>query len=236
MSARRAAAVLAAAILCLAARAAAQEHLWTLVARGTLTTSSQLFPNPNSSDAAARARSYELNAAFGYGAELRYFLSDAHVALGISAEYLQAKLSLPIVLANSRNEIPVSDGYTVIPVELSGYFLIPFSGRTFGVYMGGGVGIYPGWREYSVGNVASTTGSVSPGAGIHVLAGISYRPFPRLSVLGEMKFRDLQFKATNTFPRSRVVYQGISVPVSATNQATIHTDGVIFQLSVGLSL
>ncbi len=223
--------------LCLAAAgsAAAQEQPWMVILKGTVTTSSQLFPNPNSSDPAARAQSYELNAAFGYGAELRYFIPDAHVALGLSAEYLQATLDHPIVTANTGEVIPVSDGYTVVPVEFTGYFLIPFSGPTFGVYMGGGAGIYLGRREYSVGTVASTPGSVSAGAGIHVLAGVSYHPFPRLSFLGEMKFRDLQFNTSNSFPGTHVIYQGVAVPVTAANEASVHTDGVIFQLGMGFS-
>ncbi len=230
--------ILAAGFLCLAAAApaAAQERAWMVLLKGTVTTSSQLFPNPNSSDAVARAQSYELNAAYGYGAEVRYFLPEAHVALGLSVEYLQATVDLPITTANTGTVIPVSDGYTVVPIEFTGYFLIPFSGATFGVYMGGGGGVYPGWRQYSVGNVASTPGSIAPGAGIHVLAGVSYRPLARLTILGEMKFRDLQFKTSNSFPGTRIIYQGIAVPVSAANDASIHTDGMIFQLGVGISL
>ncbi|HEX9006293.1 MAG TPA: hypothetical protein VF889_03290, partial [Bacteroidota bacterium] len=175
-------------------------------------------------------------AAFGYGAEVRYFFPEAHVALGLSVEYLQATVDRPITTANTGAVIPVSDGYTVVPIEFTGYFLIPFSGPTFGVYMGGGAGVYPGWRQYSVGNVASSSGTMAPGAGIHVLAGVSYRPISRLTILGEMKFRDLQFKTSNSFPGTRIIYQGIAVPVSAANDASIHTDGMIFQLGVGISL
>lgn len=237
MTVRASASVLTAAIavLATAAPSAAQETPWMIVAKGSVTTSSQLYPDPNSVDPVARTQAYELSAAYGYGGELRYRFPESHVALGLSVEYMKASIDHPI--PTTRDLIPVSDGYTVVPIELTGYFLIPFSGQRLGVYMGGGVGIYPGWREYSIANVSSESGAVTPGAGIHVLAGVSYQPIPRLSFLGEMKFRDLQFKASNRFDGTPISYHGTAISglVPAAADASIHTDGIILQLGAAFS-
>jgi hypothetical protein len=233
MIARKSAAVLL--LLAAATPALAQEQPWTLVLKGTVTTSSQLFPDPNAPDPVARAQSVELAAAYGYGGELRYRFPETHLALGLSVEYLQARVDHPIFTRN--DVIPVSDGYTVVPIELTCYFLIPFSGQTFSVYMGGGAGIYPGQREYSVADISSSSDGFTPGGGIHVLAGVSYQPIARLSVLGEMKFRDLQFKASNSFGSTPLVYHGTAIGglVPREAEASIHTDGIIFQLGVAFS-
>ncbi len=223
---------LAAVLLC--SPLAAQELPWMLVVHGNVTTSSQIFPFINSVDPVVRAQSYEVSAAYAVGGEIRYRFSDAHVAIGLSADYLNASLSRPLVTVHNES-IPVNDGYTVMPVELTGYFIIPFSGKVFGVYMGAGGGMYFGERRLTVGNVASVSGSTSPGGGIHVLAGVSYSPMVRLTFLGEMKFRDVQFNATNTFPGTSIVYNGKTIAVTAQNDSRIYTDGVIFQLGMAFS-
>jgi hypothetical protein len=207
---------------------------WMLVVHGNVTTSSQIFPSIDALDPVVRAQSYEVSAAYGYGGELRYRIPDGNVALALSADHYEATLSRPLVTMQNET-IPVGDGYTVTPIEFTGYFIIPFSGKVFGVYMGAGAGMYMGERRLSIGNVTSMSRTSPPGWGIHVLAGVSYSPVRRLSLLWEMKFRDVQFKATNTFPAATIVYNGRSLTVPVQNDSRIYTDGVIFQLGVGFS-
>ena len=47
------------------------------------------------------------------------------------------------------------DAFTMIPVELTGYFIIPASTRVFSVFMGGGAGAYFGNHTFSVGNTTA---------------------------------------------------------------------------------
>ncbi|MEK7249834.1 MAG: hypothetical protein AAB209_05355, partial [Bacteroidota bacterium] len=102
--------------------------------KGSLTTGSQLFPNPNSSNDSLRAAFFSLKDIWGYGIEVRYRFPETDLAIALSADYLRTTQS------RLTDIIPEDDGYRVIPVELTGYFIIPLSGETIGVYMGGGAG------------------------------------------------------------------------------------------------
>ena len=224
-----------AAVFLFSSRLAAQESLWKIILHGNVTTSSQIYPAVDAIDPVARAQSYEVGSAVGYGGEVRYQFISGIAAIGLSADYVKATLSRPLA-TNQIATIPVADGYTVLPIEITGYFIIPFSGKTFGVYMGAGGGMYFGERTLSVGNVSAPAFSNPPGGGIHVLGGVSYSPWPSLAILGEMKFRDVQFKATNKFAATTITYNGRMIAVTQLNDARIYTDGVIFQLGIALSL
>ncbi len=215
--------------------ASAQEHPWTLIANGILTSSSQIYYNPYSADPILRSQYLELSGFFGYGLELKYQIPESHVAFGLSVDRGNARNTAPLS-GYLDQTIPVDDGYSVIPVELSGYFLIPISGNTFSLFMGGGTGVYFGKRIYAIGGTDADLVSTSPGFGIHVLAGASFRFTERLSVVGQMKFRDVQFESTNQFSATPILYEGTQIRVSRTPfTSSIHTDGIVFQLGLGVS-
>lgn len=216
-------------ILCLVwvQNALAQEGSVSIALKGNLTTSSRLFTDPNSPDMFERSQYLALQDFFGYGVELRYQIPESNIALGLSADYIRAKNDRSITIVSTV--VPIENGYRVVPVELTGYFLIPLSGPTFGVYMGGGVGAYFGAGVYKVGDTEAPTTSTENGYGIHVLGGVSYRFTSWFSLEAEMKFRDLQFKTSNHFASSTVIYKDVVVPVEPLD-ASIHTDGVVFQL------
>ncbi len=207
-----------------------QERNISVALNGHLTTASRLFTNPNSTDPFQRSQYFALEDFFGYGVEMRYQFPETNVALGLSADYIRTTVTNSERISTSMS-IPVEDGYRVIPVELTGYFLIPVSGRTFGVFMGGGVGGYFGRRVYKRAEAEARTTDVGHGFGIHVLGGLSYRFTEWFSLNAEMKFRDLQFRTTNQFPSSTTIYKGTVIPLSRTPlDARVHTDGVIYQL------
>jgi len=237
MARRRHAAIFVLSCCCITAAwtVQAQERPWSVLIKGTVTTSSQLYPDPGSLDPVVRGQSYELNSSLGYAAEVRYALPELRLALGVSVEYIHAKFDRSIQTV-SGEVIPMTDGYKVIPVELTGYFIIPFSGSTIGMYIGAGGGLYFGRRMLDEAGAESTSESVSPGAGIHVLVGTSYEPFAGVQVLGEMKFRDLQFHGVNSYSASQTVYQGITVPLEQHQESQIHTDGVMFQIGLAVIL
>lgn len=201
-----------------------------------MTTSSQLFLNPDAADIVAQTQSLALTDFFGVGAEVKYRLPETNIAVGISADYIRARATSAIS-AFPRRSIPTEDGYTVIPVEFTGYFIIPFSGENFGVYMGGGSGLYFGYRTYRLGDTEAPVVSKKPGFGIHVLGGVSFRFWGPLEAVFEMKFRDLQFETENAFPSSPVRYNGTVVNVSTRPfKSRTQTDGIVFQLALAFSI
>jgi len=227
-----------AGLLCLVGAAmpvAAQDAAWTLVAKGNLTTSSQIYDSPNSPDPFRRSAFLDVTDFFGYGVELKYQIPETHVAVGISLERVRARLERPL-FESSGPYIPIEDGYTAVPIELTGYFIIPASGTTFGVFMGGGLGVYLGQRNYSWAGTPSELVDSKPGFGIHVLAGVSARFAGTFSLIGEMKFRDLQFQSTNRFSASTIDYQGTQVHLpTGSLDSNVHTDGITFQIGLAFS-
>ena len=215
--------------------ARADEGPFTVLLKGNLTTSSQLYYDPNSADPVERSLSYPITDSFGGGIELKYQFPETHIALSLSTEYVRATTTRSID-AGTGVLIPVEDGYSVVPVEVTGYFLIPVGGTTFGIYMGGGGGVYIGRRTYAIGGTSAGVLETTPGYGIHVLGGVTYRFTDHFSVIGEMKFRDLQFQSTNAFSSSSINYLGSRIVVSQKPfDATIHTDGIIFQLGAAIN-
>ncbi len=212
-----------------------QERNLTILVKGNLTTRTSLFPNMNSPDPMERAESLDFTDFLGSGVEITYLFPNASLAVGISADYLRFRESNAIPVS-FRTQVPSEDGYVAVPVEATGYFIIPASGQTVKVFIGGGLGVYFGRREYSLAGVEAPVVATRPGFGIHVLAGVGYRLADWFELTGEMKFRDLQFHSTNAFPVSRVPFQGSLISVSqAPFESSVQTDGIVFQFGIGVS-
>jgi hypothetical protein len=208
----------------------------SIILKGNYTTSSEIFPNPNASDAFSRSQSFLVEGTFGYGVEVKYRIPQSLVAIGASVEYLRASLDRNVGVA-FRQGLEVQDGYRVLPIELTGYFIIPFSTRTVQVFIGGGAGMYIGHRTLTMAGVEAATVDSEPGYGIHVVAGLSYGLNDWFSVTGEMKFRDLQFTSTNVFPVPRINYGGAVLSVNTDPfESKIHTDGVVFQIGAAFTI
>lgn len=216
----------------------AHERPFTLILKGNLTTSSQISPNPAAADpillAQPDAGKFTLDSFFGYGLELRYRLPESNVAIGLSSDYIQTSVDRPFLPVN-REAIPAHDAFVMIPVELTGYFIIPASTRVFGIFMGGGGGAYFGSHSISVGSTTADAISLKPGFGIHVLGGVSFRFSDWFSLMAEMKFRDLQFESVNAFSGKRINYKGILVTVPQRLDENIHADGMVFQLGAAFN-
>lgn len=216
----------------------AEGRYLSIIVRGNLTTGSQLFPTPASTDEVERAFSEQIDNSFGVGAEIRYTLPETQVAIGLGTEYIRTTSSFqrPITPSSSRF-VPVDDGYRVIPVELTGYFLIPVSGPTFSIYMGGGVGMYFGERVYSFAGVNAPSVSSGKGFGIHVLGGVSFALREWVAIQAEMKFRDLQFESSNAFTVTEASYNGFTIPLSRQSFVSrVNTNGIVFQVGLAFSL
>jgi hypothetical protein len=98
------------------------------------------------------------------------------------------------------------------------------------------VGVYFGRRIYSVAGVEAETMDRSRGMGIHVLGGLSYKITEWLFLHGEMKFRDLQFRTTNRFATARIPFGSSLVQVGTDPfESRVQTDGILFQLGLGVT-
>lgn len=220
-------------LLLLISDAGAQEASILVSIKGNLTTASRLFPNANSTSGFERADYFPLENSMGFGVEVRYVIPQTQLAFGISSEYIRARVDKT---SNSQSGVPVEDGYRVVPVELTGYFLIPVSGPSFGLYMGGGCGAYFGRRLYRIGDVEAVALNSSTGFGIHVLGGMSYRFTDWFALELEMKFRDVQFESTDRFTVSRINYNGRVVNINQDPRySRVRTDGVVFQLGTAFN-
>jgi hypothetical protein len=216
--------------------ARAQDGGLSVVLKGNYTTSAQIFPNPNASDPFARSQSFSLEDFLGGGVEVRYRIPGSTLAFGVSVDRIAAETQRVISSTTGRG-VPVDDGYSAIPVELTGYFIIPVSTEQVGIFMGGGAGVYFGRRTYRVAGVEAPVVSTSPGFGIHVLAGLSYSFTEWFSLVGEMKFRDLQFTSSNAFSVPRITYNGAVITVGQDPFASrVNTDGIVFQLGAAYTL
>jgi hypothetical protein len=206
----------------------------TVVARGVATTSSLLYPRASAVSSFDRSQSLLMPASYGAGMEVRYDWTEMHLSAALSFDYVASHAVEPI-RAYPATVIPVENGFTAVPVELTGIVLLPFSSHQLQVYMGGGVGMYTGTRTYRIGAADAEALSMPPGFGIHVLAGVRTTFWNRIECSFDIKFRDLQFEAENKFTATTTVVNGA---IFTLPQGTLHsrmqTDGAIFQLGVGV--
>ncbi len=209
-----------------------QEKPFSLAVQGSFTTGSQLFTNPDSPNPIEQSEFVPLEDLFGVGLEVKYSLPESHFVVGLSADYIQTTQT-----SLNSSLVPVEDGYHVVPVEITAYFIIPVSGPVVDVFMGGGGGTYFGRRVYRLAGVEAATADPGVGFGIHVLGGVTVRIYELFALTGEMKFRDVQFETTNAFSVSHIVHNGRVIDVSTEPfSSSVHTDGVVFQLGLAVNV
>jgi opacity protein-like surface antigen len=213
----------------------AQERVFSVVAKGNLSTAGHVFLNPHAADPVARSQATSITDFFGYGIEVRYHPPGSMLAVGISTDRIVSRQTSDVRLGAGRT-VPEEEGYVLMPVELTGYFLIPITDGPMGVFMGGGVGLYYGERRYSLAGASAASTTTSPGFGIHVLGGVQYRFTQAFSLSMELKFRDAQFEATNAFAVTSVRYGATQVTLPGKPfDSSIHTDGMVLQLGAAYS-
>lgn len=185
---------------------------------GALTTSSKLFPNPNARDDFTRGRYSPINSVFSFGADIRGDIPPLGLALGISTEVISRSVhgSVP----NSGGTIPIEDGYTAVPLELTGFFRIPVGGKSIDFYMGGGGGIYFGQRQYRYAGVEPSTLQKSLNFGIHVQSGLEIVLSGPIVLRTELKFRNIQIETSQRFTSAATIYNETTVPLP---QETLHS-------------
>jgi hypothetical protein len=104
--------------------------------------------------------------------------------------------------------VSTQDGFEVYPVELSAYYIMPFSTVDFHFYIGGGFGLYYGNHLRNFGEADVTTIRQDLGYGIQVSTGMDYLITDFFSVRGELKFRDPQFDMQSQYSKTEVTING----------------------------
>jgi hypothetical protein len=223
-------------------QARTQDFLYSVSVLGSLNTTSELFHHPDDPDPLLRSEYYPLNTVLGGGLEVRRSFTDLRLALGASVELLTksetSTLSLTSLPTAQESQgvtvaVPVEDGYTVLPVELTVYVAIPVGNEALHFYIGAGGGAYIGRRRYTFAGLDASVTDHSAGYGIHVLAGSEYFLSPLFSLRSDVKFRDVHFETVNQFDRPVVSVEGHSVLVPKGDQASrVNIDGLSIALHI----
>ncbi len=199
------------------------------------TTSARIFLNPNSSDPVLRNNAFGISDIFDPALDIRYKIMD-DIILGIGTEYMKTTAPGPNLTAfagNSTVTINVNDGFLLIPIEVSAYYILPFSTEKFKFLMGGGAGYYFGEHIRQFGDASVSNVSRDFAYGIQVAVSMDYLVRDDISIHSEMKFRDPQFKVKSEYDKLEVNYNNEKILLAQrTFDSKINVDGVTFILGV----
>ncbi len=189
-------------------------------------TTAKIFLTPDAENIFDQNYNFPIENISSYSFEIRYLLNK-DIILGLSAEYMSGS-------DKGRNltskQFIITDGFELFPLELSLYYYLPFSTEDFKFYMGGGFGIYFGKRTRDFGDINFLDVNSEIGYGIQVSTGMDYMIFDFLSVRGELRFRDPDFRITNKYSKEIVNYEGRAYRVTNDDiTSKINVDGITFR-------
>ncbi len=222
-------------LLCAVTLFAQDNKKFILGVNAVYTTSAQIYLYPYSSDPVLRNSSFPISNIFNPGIYIKYKLSN-DILLGINTEYMTTTSSgnnLTVLSGNRTVTITVQDGFRMIPVELSIYYLLPFSLERWKFMMGGGAAYYYGQhiRLFGDDQVSSTETQIA--YGIQVSVSMDYYLTEDILLHGGMKFRDPQFVVNNTYDKKTFNYQGNEFEIAQDSfTSKINVDGVAFDLGL----
>lgn len=214
-------------------RAQFNEKKISIGINGVYTTTAKIYFNPNSSDPVLRNNAFEISGIYNPAVDIRYRITE-DIIIGIGTEFMKASASGPNLtafLGNSTITITTKDGFLLIPLEISGYYILPFSTEKFKFLMGGGGGIYFGKQTREFGDASVHTVSRDFSYGIQVSVSADYLIRNDLTVHSEMKFRDPQFKVESGYDKLEVNYNNEDIILAQrTFNSKIDVNGVTFIL------
>jgi opacity protein-like surface antigen len=211
---------------------------YSIALKGTFTSTSKLYPTPDAAEEDLQSLFVEYNDLLSFGVEVRRQLGNESIEVGVGVEFLKTtRAGLGTGPAGTPSvQLPIVDGYRFVPIELTGYFIVPFSTETVKLFMGGGAGLYFGDRIYQVVNRTAQTVESRTAFGIHVLAGVDYFIDRFISLRGEMKFRDPQFDITSRFTNTQVDYNGHTYRLTQEPfTSRVNLDGLVLNLGIVLN-
>jgi len=202
---------------------------------GVYTTSAKIYLNPDSPDPVIRNTSFEITDIFDPAIDIRYRIAD-EIIIGIGTEYMKTSSggeNLTVTYGNLTENIDVTDGFLLIPIEFSGYYILPFSTEKFKFLMGGGAAYYYGKHVRKFGDASISTVDRQFAYGIQVSISMDYLIRNDITLHSEMKFRDPQFKVKSAYANQQINYNGHTIFVEQkTFDSKINVDGVTFIIGV----
>lgn len=220
-------------MVCSAGVIQAQQGRKAVSVFGSYNTSASMFLNPSAVDPEVRNRAFEFEDIFNPGLEFKYYLSD-ELVVGLSLEYIrrteQAR-NVTVQIDKVTQRVAMTDGFAVLPLELTIYYVLPFSTELFNFYMGGGIGHYFGSHIREIGSLEGSTVSQDASFGLHVGVGTEFFISNTTSVSLAMKFRDPELDLENEYDAENGTWNGQSLWVGRNDfPSRINLDGVVFHL------
>lgn len=216
-----------------------QETSFSFALRGSYTSTSRVFINPDSPSGDLRGQFNSIDNIYGTGVEVRWKVPGHSFALSLSAEYLSKTSAQDqlVGFTSPPRRLPVEEGFRLIPIEIGGQAFIPLGSDHVQLTMGGGVGAYVGSRFLKVAGVEAAERNTPVYYGIHVETSFDYRIRPGFFVRGEMRFRDPEFTAESEFTQPATQSGGVLVLFPRSPfRARINVNGLNFGLGVGVEM
>jgi len=213
------------------------ENSFLININANYTTTAKIYLNPFSTDIDVKNRSLEVEDILSPSIDLRYKFTD-EIIFSISSEYMSstADAVAAAIGPNGTVLIPIKEGYKLIPIEFTVFYLLPFSTEYFKFQMGGGVGYYHGSRFKEFGGASVVTMNREFAFGIQVITSCDFLINEFLSVRGEMKFRDPEFELRSKYENTRIYYNGVEMTIPKKEfDSKVNVDGITFTFGVGLS-
>ena len=211
------------------------ENILSIAIRGTYTTSSKVFNNPDSPSSDLRAQYVALDNIYGPGLEIRINIPGQSVALTLATEYLskhdeEAQL---VGFTAPPRRLSVREGFRLVPIELGANVPIPLGSEGMRLSIGGGVGAYIGKRVLNVAGADAPQQNKPVTTGIHVETNFDYLVLPHLFARIEMRFRDPEFTTESKFEQKATLSNGVLIQLPQEPfRARINVNGLVF--GVGL--
>ena len=229
------------AIVVLAGTVSAQtnERILSFAIRGTYTTSSKVFNNPDSPSSDLRGQYVAVDNIYGPGIEMRITIPGQSVALTISAEYLskQDQAGQLVGFTSPPRRLSVTEGFKLIPVELGASVPIPLGSDGLRFTIGGGVGVYFGTRILNVAGADAPQQNKPISYGIHVETNFDYQVIPHVYARAEMRFRDPEFMTESKFEQQATQSNGVLILLPRDPfRARINVSGLTFGLALVFDL
>ncbi len=201
------------------------------------TTTAKIYLNPYSTDIDVKNRSLGVEDIFSPSLDIRYRFTD-EIIFGLNSEFMKSSADASIAVISQRGTVLISikEGYAVIPVEFTVFYLLPFSTEYFKFQMGGGIGYYYGSRFKEFGDASVSTVSRDFAFGIHVITSCDFLINNFLSVRCEMKFRDPEFELRSMYDNNTINYKGEELRIPKKEfDSKVNVDGITFTFGVGFS-
>jgi opacity protein-like surface antigen len=211
------------------------DHKLSVTLKGTFTTSTRFLYNIDNPNVYSASRTLTSN--FGYGADVRWNILWDRFSIGFSTEKVSALQTTPVIYPQfDYLRVPYEEGFDLLALELSGYYLVPISSEHLKFYLGGGFGTYDGKRSFSIAQANAETISSKSYIGIHVMTGIDYQVLSRVGIRFEVKFRDPHFDVTTKFDQQSVNYLGYQIQLPSEETVKVNLFGVNYVGGLVISL